>query len=130
MKNFVVEINRSFKEERNFIKFTKSLITNTFVLPDTLLILRHLFRLLLRQFSNDVLEAKTFLEGKMENDIEQYKKFGVVDSLDHGEPLSDFSETEVSDFPVKEDVYLQQSKRSIFFEKCQTIFESENNCVL
>ena len=117
MKKFVVKINRSFKEERNFIKFTRSLITNSFMLPDTLLILRHLFRLLLRQFSNDVLEAKTFLEGNIENDIEQYKEFGVVDSLDHGEPPSDFSETdetEVSDLPVKEDVYLQQAKRSIF----------------
>ena len=103
------------------------------MLPDTLLILRHLFRLLLRQFSNDVLEAKTFLEGKIENDIEQYKEFGVVDSLDHGEPPSDFSETdetEVSDLPVKEVVYLQQSKRSIFFKECQTIFESEDNCAL
>ena len=108
-----------------------SLITNTFMLPDTLFILKHLFRLFLRQFSNDVLEAKTFIEGKIENNIVQYKEFGVVDSLDHDEPPSDFSETaetEVSNLPVKEDVYLQQSKRSIFFKKCQTIFESENNC--
>ena len=58
-------LNISFKEERNFIKFTMNLITNSFMLPDTLLILRHLFRLLLRQFSNDVLEAKTFLRERL-----------------------------------------------------------------
>ena len=133
MKAFAKKINRNFKKERNFIKYTMSLIANSFIHLDTYEILRNLFRLLLRKYSDDASEARIFLEEKTQTDIESYKHLnkdtlenfsepGIENENNKGEHLNEEDENDEK-LPIKEDDYLQQSKRSVFFKECQTIFK-------
>ena len=69
----------------------------------------------------------TVLEKRVASDIESLKTF-ECDTFDNSEKTNHVCETDVADtddeLPVKEDVYLQQSKRSRFYKDCQSIFSS------
>ena len=63
----------------------------------------------------------------MASDIESLKFF-ECDTFDNSEKTNHVCETNVAytddELPVKEDVYLQQSKRRIFYKDCRSIFSS------
>ena len=63
----------------------------------------------------------------MQFDIETMKEFQIGNSIDPNQILD--GEKEVREdtkyLPIHEDVYLQQSKRSIYIKKCKVIFIAE-----
>ena len=126
MKAFANKVNKCFKEDKNFMKFSLSLLANSFHYQDILDTCRNLFKVLLSKFSSDCVDAKDYLDRKIESDIDSYKELNCEDVNTSTSPIS-IDETEdvenEEELPVQEDVYLQQSKRSIYFKKCQSIFK-------
>ena len=122
MKALAHKVNKCFKTEKNFVKYCLSLLANSCSLSDALLILKHFFKLLLCKFSDDCSDAESFLDQKVQSDIEKYKQLKSSEDLEFDDDVDgDIDETD-DELPVKEDVYLQQSKRSIYFKKCESIF--------
>ena len=100
-----------------FIKYCMSVIVNTGGLTDIFVLIKHLFRILLSPYSVQCDSAKSSFEVKIVN-IEHYTK----------ECQSDMSRNEpetFDDIPTKEETYLQQSKRSIYYQKCKSLFLEE-----
>ena len=121
MKAFSVRINKTFPRERNFIKFVMSLLANSGCLKDLFELLNNFFSILLSKFAKNCAKQKQFLETKMEN-IESFKEETLFNN-----PYSDTEHDEVCDIseesklPEKEEIYLQQSKRSVYYKKCYII---------
>ena len=63
----------------------------------------------------------------MQFDTETMKEFQIGNSIDRNQILDGEKEVrkDTKDLPIHEDVYLQQSKRSIYFKKCKVIFNGE-----
>ena len=115
MKAFTKKVNKCFKEDRNFIKFSLSLFANVLTYSDIFDISKHFFTILLCKFTKSGLRYRIF---------EKFK----CDTFDNSEKTNNVCETNVpytdDELPVKEDIYLQQSKRSIFYKDSQSIFSS------
>ena len=126
MKAFANKVNKCFKEDKNFMKFSLSLLANSFHYQDILDTCRNLFKVLLSKFSSDCVDAKDYLDRKIESDMDSYKEVNCEDVNTSTSPIS-IDETEdvenEEQLPVQEDVYLQQSKRSIYFKKREPIFK-------
>ena len=128
MKAFSVKVNKCFKKkEREFVKFVLSLLANSHLVSDVFEIFKHFFRLLFCKFSGDCADSKNVLEGKLQSDIETYKEFKSDNSVDSSQLSASNMELqgEIDDLPIKEDVYLRQSKRSIYFKECEIILKAE-----
>ena len=125
MKAFARKVNKCFKEDKNFIKFSLSLLANAPCFSYILDIIRHLFKILLSKYSSDCKDSKVYLEKKMDSEIESYKKL-ESDNIDSSGLNSKMYETNIEndddELPVREVVYLQQSKRSIYFKDCESFF--------
>ena len=84
---------------------------------------RHLFKILLSKYSSDCKDSKAYLEKKMDSEIESCKKL-ENDNIDSSGLISKVYETnienDVDELPVREDVNLQQSKRSRYFKDCES----------
>ena len=80
-------------------------------------ILEHLFKVLLSKFSDDCADAKNYLDEKPQSDIEKIKELKRTNSTTSNQLESEETEIEAieNEFPIREDVYLQQSKCSIYF---------------
>ena len=119
MKALARKVNKCFKAERNFVKYCLSLLVNSCALSDALCILTNLFQLLLYKFSDDCTNAKSVLDQKVQSDIEKYKELkSLEDVLEFEDEDGEMNEVD-DELPMNEDVYLQQSKRSIYFKKCE-----------
>ena len=109
MKAFAKKANKCFKGDKNFIKFSLSLLANAFTYPDILDICKHFFTILLCKFSRDCKESREHLEERVASDIESSKKL-KGDTINNSDWTSGVSETVVADtdneLPAKEDVYL------------------------
>ena len=127
MKAFAEKVNKWFKEDRNFIKFSLSLFANALTYSDIFDTRKRFFTILLCKFTNDCKVSKEHLEKRVASDIESLKKF-KCDTFDNFEKTNHVCETNVpytdDEPPVKEDVYLQQSKWGIFYKDCQSNFSS------
>ena len=129
MKALTKKINTCLKkDQRNLIKYSISLLANSTMLSDALEILRHFFQLLLSEHSNVCLDSKSFLEEKAQTDLEAYRDLEATEiKHDSKDTLFDEkSDNKISDeqeLPLKEDIYLRQSKRSIFFKISEKIFD-------
>ena len=102
-----------------------SLLANSFDYQDILETYRNLFKVLLSNFSSDCVDAKDYLDRKIESDIDSYKELKCEDVNTSTTSISigDTEDVENEDqLPVQEDVYLQ-SKRNIYFKKCESIFK-------
>ena len=125
MKSFSMKINQCFKKEKNFMKYCMSLLANSGNLNDIFETCRHMFVLLLCKSRSECHASKQFLEMKM-SDIESFKqdslKNNSFDSFENiAEEKQDNSDT--GQLPLKEETYLQQSKRSLYYKKCKNIFD-------
>ena len=126
MKAFCRKIDQLFKKEKKFIKYCMSVIVNTGGLSDIFVLIKHLFRILLSPYSVQCDSAKSSFEEKIVN-IENYKKEYLNDiSRNEPETFDDiFEDSENPDLPTKGETYLQQSKRSIYYQKCKSLFLEE-----
>ena len=136
MKAFSNKVNEHFgrkkvegrKVERSLIKYVVSLLANSTTLFDSFDTLKSFFKILLSKYSNDCIDAKNYLEEKASSEIETLKELEgnnnvmPLDTIQTEE--ADCQEKEI-DLPISEDDYLQQSKRSIFFKKCEILFKNE-----
>ena len=123
MKALARKVNKCFKAERNFVKYCLSLLVNSCSLSDALCVLTNLFKLLLYKFSDDCTNAKSVLDQKVQSDIEKYKELkSSEDVLEFEDENGEMNEVD-DELPMNEDVYLQQSKRSIYFKKCELVFK-------
>ena len=121
MKSICYKINQSFKKEKQFVKFCISLLANAGNLKDVFDICESLFKILLSTTFSLCENEKNILNEKAQH-IENFK----ADSLSHKSSVfsdhvavGDNNRTKL--LPVTEETYLQQSKRSICFEKCRSI---------
>ena len=136
MKAFAKKVNKCFKEDRNFIKFSLRLFANALTYSDILDISKHFFTILLCKFTNDCKVSKEHLEKRVASDRETLNKF-KCDTFDNSEKTNNVCETNVpytdAELPVKEDVYLQQSKRRMFYalyiHEMRKRFESDHPIV-
>ena len=65
MKAFAKKVNKCFKEDRNFIKFSLSLFANALTYSDIFDISKHFFTILLCKFTNDCKVSKEHLEKRV-----------------------------------------------------------------
>ena len=125
MKAFARKVNKCFKEDRNFIKFSLSLLANAPSYSYILDFSKHLFKILLSKYSSDCKDSKVYLEKKMDSEIESWKKL-ESDNIDcsglNNKMYGTNIENDGDELPVREVVYLQQSKRSIYFKDCESFF--------
>ena len=141
MKSICYKINQSFKKEKQFVKFCISLSANAGNLKDVFDICESLFKILLSTTSSSCENKKYILNEKVQhienilNKKAQHIENFKADSLSH--KSSGFSDhVAVGDnnrtklLPATEETYLQQSKRSIYFEKCRSIIQSVKICCL
>ena len=123
MKSFSRKIDKTFKKkERNFTKFTMSLLANSGNLRDIFETIRSFFAVLLSKSNKSCTTEKLSLQSKMDS-IESFKEetFRFTSSVE--ENLEEnFSDSGSKELPVKEEIYLQQSKKSIYYEKCLAIY--------
>ena len=81
--------------------------------------------MILCKSTQDCKTAKEYLDQKLEKNIESYKQFDYYELPDPRSstvlPDNKTVKTE-DDLPLKEDVYLQKSKRSIFFYRMRNYF--------
>ena len=112
MKAFARKVNKCFKGD-------KSLLANAPCFSYILDISRHL----LSKYSSDCKDSKVYLEKKMDSKIESCKKL-ENDNIDSSGLNSKMHETNIEndddELPVREVVYLQQSKRSRYFKDCES----------
>ena len=125
MKAFVLKTDKCFEIDKNFINFYVSLLANAISYHDVLDIFENLFQVLLCKLTQDCKTTKEYLDQKLEKNIECYKQFDY-DELPEPRPSTVLPDNKTvkneDDLPLKEDVYLQQSKRSIFLKRCEIIF--------
>ena len=130
MKAFTVKVNKCFKVNKNFIKFYLSLLANALNDSDVLDICRKFIYVILSKSSKDCNASKEFLDKKVESDIESFRKFNLDDATStnsSSEPSIETTTETEDELPIKEDVYLQKSKRSAYFEDCEIIFNTFKN---
>ena len=102
-----------------------NLAANSFDYQNILETCCNLFKVLLSKFSSDCVDAKDYVDRKIESDIDSYKELKCedVNSSTTSISIGDTEDVENDDqLPVQEDVYVHQSKRSIYFKKCESIF--------
>ena len=116
-KATIKNVNKYFKDERKFIKYRISLLANSCTLADAFDILENLVKVFLSKFSDDCADAKHYLDEKAQSDTEIFKELKRNNSTTSTQLELEETETEATEneFPVREDVYVQQSKRSVFF---------------
>ena len=122
MKAFAKKVNKCFKDDQNFIKYSLSLLANMLTYSDIFDIIKHFFMILLCKFTNDCKVSKEHLEKRLASDIESSKKF-ECDTFD--KQITCVKRTLpilMINFQLKKAFNLQQSKRSIFYKDCQSIF--------
>ena len=102
MKATTKNVNKYFKVERKFIKYTISLLANSCTLADAFDILEHLFKVLLSKFSDDCNDAKNYLDEKAQADIEKFKELKRTNSTTSTQLESEETETEAieNEFPI------------------------------
>ena len=124
MKSKCYKINQSFKKEKQFGKFCISLLANAGNLKDVFDICESLFKILLSTTSSSCENEKNILNEKAQHienfkaDSSSHKSSGFSDHV----AVGDNNRTKL--LPATEETYLQQSKRSIYFEKCRSIMQS------
>ena len=122
MKALARKVNKCFKAEMNFLKYSLSLLANSCSLSVALCVLKDLFKLLLCKFSDDCTNAKSVLDQKVQSDIEKYELKSPGDVLEFEDEDGEMNKVD-DELPMNEDVYLQQSKKSIYFKKCELVFK-------
>ena len=137
MKAFSRKINDIFKEEnkqlkndirrtkadKNFIKFAMSLLANSGNLKDIFEIMKALFSVLLSKSKQSCIAEKDFLQSKMDK-IEKFKEDTLLaTSSFKNEKEECFEDLHLKELPRKEETYLQQSKKSIYYKKCLDIYK-------
>ena len=129
MKAFANKVNKCFKKQkRNFVKFVLSLLANANSFAYIIEIFKHVFNVLLCKFVSDCKSSKEFLEEKIKSDIEtsrELKADYVTTTISYQFPVAKSDADDDDELPQSEDVYLKQSKRSIFFKKCESIFKDQ-----
>ena len=126
MKAICYKIDKSFKVDKSFLKYPISLLANAGNLDDIFDICTNLFTILLSQKSASCENAKNALDLKASN-MENFKIKSLepyFSSEDKPDQTCTSSKTNLSKFSETEEIYLQQSKRSIFYQKCKDIFEN------
>ena len=117
MKAFARKVGKCFKEDKNFIKYCMSLLANSGTLVDIYEICENLFTVLLSQSKSNCNEAKQFLDVKIAS-IETFIKESLI-TMPTTSFGNDFCITDevsnIDKYPIQEETYLQQSKKSIFF---------------
>ena len=124
MKSYAKKIDKLIKTDKKFLKYYMSVIANTGGLSDVFLAIKHLFYILLSPYSYQCVDSKIFFEEKIEC-IEQYKDECLVELSGNTFENSDgmFETSDNLDLPIKEVTYLQQSKRSIYYQKSKSLFK-------
>ena len=129
MKSFCRKINKLFKSDKNFVKYCTSVVANTRSLNDLFQHITHLFQLLLAPYSVQCDDDKSYFHDKIVNieicneDIAEE----FPSQLDSNHNI--FEMPEIQELPIKEDTYLRQSKRSIYYQKCKSFFLEVSNKV-
>ena len=125
MKAFARKIGKCFKKEKYFMKYCMSLLANAGTLSDIIEICENIFKVLLSKSISKCSEAKQFLDIKIAT-IETFIKESLVSMSSMPSSTSDkdssnmTSETmDMDRYPVYEETYLQQSKRSIYYKTCK-----------
>ena len=130
MKAFAKKIGKCFTKDKEFITFAMSVLVNAGNLADTFDIYEHIFVVLLSKYlTKDCLDSKQYLSDKMTN-IEEFKYLSMsevppANRFEVGKDADcvDVTSSSSDDLPVKEDTYLQQCKRRIYYTKCSEILD-------
>ena len=122
MKAICYKINKCFHKDKQFIKFVISLLANAGNIKDILELCESLFHILLSKKNKSCEKAKKLLAMKAEN-IERFKKDSLTcnETADFKDDITVEEQTKPQKLPQTEEKYLQQSKRSIYYEKCKSI---------
>ena len=122
MKAICYKINKCFHKDKQFIKFVISLLANAGNIKDILELCESLFHILLSKKNKSCEKAKKLLDMKAEN-IERFKKDSLTcnETADFKDDITVEEQTKPQKLPQTEEKYLQQSKRSIYYEKCKSI---------
>ena len=126
MKAICYKIDKSFKVNKSFLKYSISLLANAGNLNDIFDICTSIFTILLSQKSASCENANNALDLKASN-MESFKIKSLepyFSSEDKPDQTCTSSKINLSKFPETEETYLQQSKRSIYYQKCKDIFKN------
>ena len=129
MKSLCFKVDKCFKKDKQFIKFCMSLLANAGNLNDIIDICKCLFEVLLSKSNSRCKGSKIKLDEQIA-DIESFREEALNVSSVSCENTTETKEgknIEDNDLPIKEETYLQQSKRSIYYKKCKVILQKLNN---
>ena len=128
MKAFAKRIGECLSKDKEFLKYSMSVLANAGNLKDIFDIFKNIFTVLMTQSASNCIDARNYLHEKMSR-IEEFKSASVTEIFKAETKCNAIDKkntdenNEFPKLPKKEDTYLQQCKRSVYHTKCATIVD-------